>query len=393
MMKIVFRIALMTLILPCSVNAQIRNDAGLRGDAGATSGFFETNAPVNFPAGATDWWHLLDVRHSNTINNMAMQFSGSFYDQNLFFRKTINNASQPWSRILLERDGKVGIGTLNPMSGLHLGAGTTDLISLGVTNYGGGNGQALGGIKAGQMPGGEGGTLEFQTLQWGGNPYDLTTKMILMGNTGNVGIGTSNPLQRLTVLMDATSNGNGIAVQAVTSLGNGSQPAFSFLNSTGSRRMYSFLDINTDTYNLANGANTPVLTVNQAGSVSIGTMDAKGYKLAVAGNMIAESVKVKLQGAWPDFVFANSYKFPTLQETEAHIKENGHLPGIPSAAEVKLKGIDLGEMNAKLLEKIEELTLHLIETEKNNNRQQMELGELRKIIENLTDRLGRIEKN
>jgi len=99
-------------------------------------------------------------------------------------------------------------------------------------------------------------------------------------------------------------------------------------------------------------------------NVGIGTADTKGYKLAVAGNMIAESMKVKIQATWPDYVFTKSYELPTLQETEKHIKEIGHLPGIPSAAEVKANGIDLGEMNAKLLQKIDELTLHLIEQNK-----------------------------
>ncbi len=103
---------------------------------------------------------------------------------------------------------------------------------------------------------------------------------------------------------------------------------------------------------------------NSSGNVGIGTNDPKGYKLAVAGDMIAESVKIKLQSAWPDFVFAKSYKLPTLQETENHIIKRGHLPGIPTAAEVKVNGIDLGDMNAKLLQKIEELTLHLIEKDK-----------------------------
>ncbi len=68
----------------------------------AQSGFYQTVAPVNYPAGANLWWHLLDVRHSNPANNYAMQISGSFYDQEMFFRKTNNNATQAWSRIVNE---------------------------------------------------------------------------------------------------------------------------------------------------------------------------------------------------------------------------------------------------------------------------------------------------
>lgn len=101
-----------------------------------------------------------------------------------------------------------------------------------------------------------------------------------------------------------------------------------------------------------------------AGKVGIGTTDPKGYRLAVAGNIIAESVKVSLQANWPDYVFTKSYSLPTLKEAEKHIKEKGHLAGIPSAAEVKANGINLGDMNAKLLQKIEELTLYIIDLER-----------------------------
>ncbi|MDB5012391.1 MAG: cell wall anchor protein [Daejeonella sp.] len=101
------------LISAASLHAQstlTRNDAGLRGDQGANSGFFETSAPVNYPAGAVGWWHLLDVRHSNPSNNLAMQFSGSFYDQNLYFRKTSNNPAQPWSRLLTNTGNVSSLG-------------------------------------------------------------------------------------------------------------------------------------------------------------------------------------------------------------------------------------------------------------------------------------------
>lgn len=100
------------------------------------------------------------------------------------------------------------------------------------------------------------------------------------------------------------------------------------------------------------------------GNVSIGTTDPKGYKLAVAGNMIAESIKVKLQGAWPDYVFHDQYMLPSLNQVENFIKLNKHLPEIPSEAEIQKNGQDLGEMNSKLLKKVEELTLYLINQQK-----------------------------
>ncbi|TCC97693.1 hypothetical protein [Pedobacter hiemivivus] len=97
--------------------------------------------------------------------------------------------------------------------------------------------------------------------------------------------------------------------------------------------------------------------------VGIGTTNLNGYKLAVNGKIRAHEIKVETAN-WPDYVFTKSYQLPRLQETEKHIREKGHLPGIPSAEEVKTNGIDLGEMNAKLLQKIEELTLYIIDLEK-----------------------------
>nr|WP_068893383.1 hypothetical protein [Pedobacter panaciterrae] len=101
-----------------------------------------------------------------------------------------------------------------------------------------------------------------------------------------------------------------------------------------------------------------------SGNVSIGTTNPQGYKLAVAGNMIAESIKVKLQATWPDYVFHDEYNLPSLKNVEAFIKLNKHLPEIPSEKEIRKDGQDLGEMNSKLLKKVEELTLYLINQQK-----------------------------
>ncbi len=78
---------------------QTRDNAGLQGNAGAQSGFFETPSPTNYPAGASNWWHLIDVRHSSTTNNYAMQLAGSFFDQKLYFRKTNGSATTTWNEV------------------------------------------------------------------------------------------------------------------------------------------------------------------------------------------------------------------------------------------------------------------------------------------------------
>jgi len=110
---------------------------------------------------------------------------------------------------------------------------------------------------------------------------------------------------------------------------------------------------------------------NSTGNVGIGTTSPT-EKLSVKGKIRAQEIKVETAN-WPDYVFAKDYQLPSLKETEQHIKDKGYLPGIPSAEEVKANGIDLGAMNAKLLQKIEELTLYLIEQKKTMELQSKEL--------------------
>jgi hypothetical protein len=106
------------------------------------------------------------------------------------------------------------------------------------------------------------------------------------------------------------------------------------------------------------------------GQTRIGTKAPTGTHadamLAVDGKMVAKSMYVTQQN-WADFVFDKDYNMPTLYEIETYYKANGHLPLIPSAAEVKENGVDLGEMNKLLLQKVEELTILMVEQEKRIN--------------------------
>lgn len=102
--------------------------------------------------------------------------------------------------------------------------------------------------------------------------------------------------------------------------------------------------------------------VDRLGNMGIGTETTTGYKLSVNGNIRASEVKVYT--GWADYVFKEDYQLPTLDDVEDHIKKHGHLINIPSEADVDANGILLGEMNAKLLEKIEELTLYILDINK-----------------------------
>ena len=114
------------------------------------------------------------------------------------------------------------------------------------------------------------------------------------------------------------------------------------------------------------------------GDIGINTDNTNGYKLAVKGNVIAEKIKVQVF-PWADFVFEDDYKLPTLAEVENHIKEKGHLEHIPSAEEVEENGIYLGDMDAKLLRKIEELMLYTIAQDKEIKKQEVLIDKLEAI--------------
>ena len=95
-----------------------------------------------------------------------------------------------------------------------------------------------------------------------------------------------------------------------------------------------------------------------------GTANVSNYQLFVRGGILTEAVRVQLETDWADYVFADDYKLLPLEEVESFIEENGHLPNVPSAEEVKSNGIELAEMAKIQQEKIEELTLYLIEQKK-----------------------------
>lgn len=110
------------------------------------------------------------------------------------------------------------------------------------------------------------------------------------------------------------------------------------------------------------------------------TNASSGYRLHVKDGIITEKVKVELVANWADFVFAPDYELRTLQEVECFIDENGHLPDIPSAEVVEEEGIDVAEMDARLLQKIEELTLYLIALKKENEQLSADMEALKLMV-------------
>jgi len=145
------------------------------------------------------------------------------------------------------------------------------------------------------------------------------------------------------------------------------------------------------------GTQSPISKLHVAGTITAnagtftdevrvgGTDGATGYKLAVNGKAIAEEMRVELKGSWPDYVFEEHYDLMSLELLQNEIIKNKHLPGIPSAAEMSAAGgIDLGAMQLLMVEKVEELTLYILQLKSQND-------DLRKQNAQLQERVSILE--
>jgi hypothetical protein len=190
---------------------------------------------------------------------------------------------------------------------------------------------------------------------------------------GKVGIGAINPIAPLhSAAYDNTSTTAaylwGEHYGTVVAVANTSPSYYAFhvsanLDSAGVQK---------------SGGPRSLLYVRADGNVGIGTTNPQA-KLAVNGDVLARRVRVSQGlGDWPDYVFAPGYELPSLLDVEKYIKNNQHLPEIPSAAEVEKGGLDVGEMNKQLLKKVEELTLYLIDMRKEINQLKSQNEELDK---------------
>lgn len=272
----------------------------------------------------------------------------------------------------------VGVGTTSPQQQMHINGNT--LIS--------GSGKALLFSTSASTTDGNFG---IKYTGSGLNFYipNNTNYLMYIRNNGYVGIGTSSPTEKLEVSGNAkaTNVTATSAVQSSTLTVTGNVTFNSLAGSSskiltvGSNGLLSSADMSevgdgmgnhiaTTNLNL-NGKNivgatngTGGIYVAQNGNVRIGAGTANPTKaLEVNGAIRSKEVLVEVAN-WSDFVFDKDYDLMTLKEVESYIKENGHLPDVPSAKEVKANGVEVGEMNAILLQKIEELTLYIIELEK-----------------------------
>ena len=173
--------------------------------------------------------------------------------------------------------------------------------------------------------------------------------------TGKIGIGNiTSPSAKLHIKSDTSGENENADIMLETSAS--SQYAAIYFKTTDNfirMRNTASMEFSASSYS------------STTGKVGIGCVNnMNDFALAVQGGVVSTKVSVLDIDSWPDFVFGNNYKLMNLYELEQYIYANQHLPEVPSAEEVSASGIDLGEMNAILLQKVEELTLHIIELQK-----------------------------
>jgi hypothetical protein len=203
-------------------------------------------------------------------------------------------------------------------------------------------------------------------------------------NGGNIGIGTVNPNNKLEITGATGSSGlrfTNLNAASATTLSTGGK-----VLSVDANGDIILVKDSVGTTGVSNTVWTQIannrIQNSNTGAVVIGGLNTAAlpgnYKLYVKDGILTEEVKIAAEGSldWADYVFAKDYKLRSLAEVESYVKSNKHLPGVPSAEEVSKNGINVAKMEAKLLEKIEELTLYMIDLKKENNNLK---GRLRKL--------------
>ncbi|MBL7749381.1 MAG: hypothetical protein JNM19_18215 [Chitinophagaceae bacterium] len=266
-------------------------------------------------------------------------------------------------KMRLTDDGYLGLGTAAPNSKLHINStsATDPALRIQINGTSRFIAASNGGIAIGGLQ-----TPPANGLRVIGKSY--------LGDS--VGIGTITPTSMLTINKNPSNfetefpdiefkqNSNPVGIITGYDYTSATDIDFQVKNLTTSGRTI-----------ISASNNTFGLVVNPLGRTSIGTVNpATGYKLSVDGDIMCEDLTMQDSGSWPDYVFEKDYKLKSLAEVKSFIEANKHLPNVPSAKEMEKTGIRMVEITKKLIEKVEELTLYILQ-------QQEQIDALKKKVE------------
>ena len=341
----------------------------------------------NVGIGTTSPLGKLDVRNSvyitntdfvlNSTGSTIRTYLGANSGNTYGIIETLNSGALSYGNTVINPSGgNVGIGTTNPVGKLDVfdGNGTGVISYFGAYNIANSKGLYLSRPTVNTNP------VNIQGTQASVGAADIS----FQAEGGNVGIGTSNPATILDV--DGGINKGKVKVDGTSALAQ-----LKFYRWSGSGGSYNSSAIVTDQnssggsilkFQTASGSasipgsetlNTQMV-IDGSGNVGIGTTTPR-EALSVNGKIRSQEVKVEITN-WPDFVFKPQYTLPSLLEVENYIDQNHHLPDMPSEQDVKDNGLNLGEINKILTKKVEELTLYLIEKDKQLKAQETRLKKL-----------------
>lgn len=279
---------------------------------------------------------------------------------------------------VIKDTGNVGIGTVTPVSKLHVvGTATVtgninltaaqDQIGLGLSDnftYEGFT-QPQDGMQWAMDTALPGTALLWLSGYGGMKFFTASTPRMIVNYFGRVGIGTMNPVKQLVV-----SNNGAEGLEFYAGVTSGVTGLQCYNRSTNA---YVNMEMYANQYALMQG------------NVGIGTKNPQSL-LAVAGTITAKQVAVSQTG-WSDFVFDSTYRMMPLGAVATYTQEHKHLPGIPSAVEIEQSGLDLGAMEKLHMQKIEELTLYVIDADKRASHDEDLIARQQTLLTQLADQL------
>lgn len=290
-------------------------------------------------------------------------------DINGGWAELLNSLDKHWNRsgttVFNTNPGNIGIGTNSPTEKVTINA--TDP-AINFLNAGTGKGllQVLGNnMRLGTYNTNANGNLYFTTL--GIDRMAIT-------HDGNFGVGILSPVGKFQITggVEASPTTHGFLMlgtvgsanlvfdnNEILARNNGNSSHLYMQTSGGNVYIGDATNFNS-AHRLGVEGNTVI-----TGALRVGTTPTpSGYRLAVDGKVICTELVVRLVSNWPDYVFSNNYRLASINELENFINKNNHLPGIPSAKDIETNGLSIGEMQKLQMEKIEELTLYIIELKK-----------------------------